>query len=60
VESATVKDASGNVLDLKNLRPDGTLGEPVDETAEVSDVAEVDEVAEAPAEEGSAEEPTEA
>jgi trigger factor len=50
VESATVKDASGNVLDLKNLRPDGTLGEPVDETA----------VAEAPAEEGSTEEPTEA
>jgi trigger factor len=50
VESATVTDASGNVLDLKNLRPDGTIGEPVDETA----------VAEAPAEEGSTEEPTEA
>ena len=31
VESATVKDASGNVLDLKNLRPDGTIGEPEDE-----------------------------
>jgi trigger factor len=28
VETATVKDASGNVLDLKNLRPDGTIGEP--------------------------------
>jgi trigger factor len=28
VESAVVKDASGAVLDLKNLRPDGTIGEP--------------------------------
>jgi trigger factor len=28
VEAATVTDASGNVIDLKNLRPDGTLGEP--------------------------------
>jgi trigger factor len=28
VESATVTDASGNVLELKNLRPDGTIGEP--------------------------------
>lgn len=33
VEAATVKDASGNVVELKNLRPDGTIGEPVDETA---------------------------
>jgi trigger factor len=33
VESATVKDASGNVVELKNLRPDGTVGEP---EAEVS------------------------
>ncbi|QCC76800.1 trigger factor [Nocardioides daphniae] len=31
VESATVKDASGNVVDLKNLRPDGTIGEPAAE-----------------------------
>ena len=31
VESATVTDASGNVVELKNLRPDGTIGEPVDE-----------------------------
>jgi trigger factor len=58
VESATVKDASGNVLDLKNLRPDGTLGEPVDGAA--ADETEVAEVPEAPAEEGSTEEPTEA
>ena len=34
VESATVKDASGNVVDLKNLRPDGTIGEPADDAAE--------------------------
>ena len=35
VESAVVTDASGNVVELKNLRPDGTIGEPVDETVEV-------------------------
>ncbi len=34
VESATVKDGSGNVLDLKNLRPDGSIGEPEPEAAE--------------------------
>lgn len=28
VESAKVTDASGNVVELKNLRPDGTIGEP--------------------------------
>ena len=28
VESAAVTDASGNVVELKNLRPDGTIGEP--------------------------------
>jgi trigger factor len=28
VEGATVTDASGQVVDLKNLRPDGTLGDP--------------------------------
>jgi trigger factor len=33
VEAATVTDASGNVIDLKNLRPDGTLGEPEAEAA---------------------------
>ncbi|RYE74633.1 MAG: trigger factor, partial [Myxococcales bacterium] len=36
VESATVKDASGNVVDLKNLRPDGSIGEPEAEGAEES------------------------
>jgi trigger factor len=34
VESAVVKDASGNVVELKNLRPDGTIGEPEAEAAE--------------------------
>ncbi len=29
VETAVVKDASGNVVQLKNLRPDGTIGDPV-------------------------------
>ena len=39
VESATVKDASGNVVELKNLRPDGTIGEPeaADEAAEAAE-----------------------
>ena len=40
VEAATVKDASGNVVELKNLRPDGTIGEPVDETAEAAESTE--------------------
>ena len=50
VESAVVKDASGNVVELKNLRPDGTIGEPEPEVdtavetgePEASDDAEVD------------------
>ena len=49
VEAATVKDASGNVVELKNLRPDGTIGEPVEETAAEADVesdAETDAEAE--------------
>ncbi len=33
VEAAVVKDASGNVVELKNLRPDGTIGEPEAEVA---------------------------
>ncbi|GAA1791446.1 trigger factor [Nocardioides hankookensis] len=47
VESAVVTDASGNPVELKNLRPDGTIGEP---EAEV----EADEATE-PAEEEKAE-----
>jgi trigger factor len=34
VESATVTDASGNHVELKLLRPDGTIGEPADEVEE--------------------------
>ena len=33
VESAVVTDASGNVVELKNLRPDGTIGEPAPDEA---------------------------
>lgn len=41
VESATVKDASGAVVELKNLRPDGTIGDPEAEAADAAD-AEAD------------------
>jgi trigger factor len=57
VESATVKDGAGNVVDLANLRPDGTIGEP-DDAAETSEPDEADE-ADADANEA-AEEPAEA
>ena len=33
VESAVVTDASGNHVELKNLRPDGTIGEPAEAEA---------------------------
>jgi trigger factor len=36
-----VKDGSGNVVELKNLRPDGSIGEPEDEVAEV-EIVEAD------------------
>jgi trigger factor len=41
VERARVTDASGNVVELKNLRPDGTIGDPAAE-AEVEAEADVD------------------
>ena len=50
VEGATVTDASGNVVDLKNLRPDGSIGEP----------ERAAEAAEADAESGAAEAPAQA
>jgi trigger factor len=50
VESATVTDGSGNVVDLKNLRPDGTLGGPADADAEAG--AEPDETGAEPDETG--------
>jgi trigger factor len=43
VESATVTDGSGNVVDLKNLRPDGTLGDPAEADDEADGEAEPDE-----------------
>ncbi len=33
VESATVTDASGHAVDLRNLRPDGTIGDPAETEA---------------------------
>lgn len=42
VESAVVTDASGNRVELKNLRPDGSIGEP---EAEGADEAEAEEAA---------------
>jgi len=44
VESAVVKDASGNVVELKNLQPDGSIGEPA---AEVDTEAEAEADADA-------------
>ena len=52
VEAAVVKDASGNVVELKNLRPDGTIGDP---EAEAADEATAEETA---AEETAADETT--
>ena len=40
--SAVVTDASGNPVELKNLRPDGTIGEPEAEVAEVESDANGD------------------
>ena len=40
VETATVKDGSGNVVELKNLRPDGTIGEPEAEAATETETTE--------------------
>jgi len=55
VESAKVTDESGNVLDLKNLRPDGTIGEPVDETSAEPAEESAEATAAAPAEESTEE-----
>ena len=42
VEQATVTDASGNVVDLKNLRGDGTVGTDEDDAAEAASEENVD------------------
>lgn len=44
VETAVVKDASGAVVDLKNLLPDGTIGDPAAEPA-ADEAEETDEQA---------------
>jgi trigger factor len=46
VESATVTDGSGQVVDLKNLRPDGTLGDPAEAAETISEDDESAETAE--------------
>jgi len=44
VESAKVTDESGNVVELKNLQPDGSIAEPSEETdAEPENVQTEDE-----------------
>lgn len=43
VESATVVDEAGAHVELKNLRGDGTIGEPEDEAAEAAEVADTEE-----------------
>jgi trigger factor len=53
VEAATVTDASGNAVELKNLRPDGTIGDPGDEAGdqtgdEAGDVMAADTDADGP------------
>ncbi len=50
VEGATVTDESGNTVDLKNLRPDGSIGDP-DEQAESATPADVVEAATVPVDE---------
>lgn len=53
VESATVKDASGNVLELKNLQPDGTIMEQPAEPAESDEAVEAEAAEPAEAEDDS-------
>jgi trigger factor len=54
VEGATVTDESGNTVDLKNLRPDGSLGDPdADEAGEALTPTDIVEAATEPVEETS-------
>ncbi|WP_151081542.1 trigger factor [Nocardioides cynanchi] len=52
VEGATVTDASGNVVDLKNLRPDGTIGDPAETEAAAEAATDEAEGAETATDEG--------
>jgi trigger factor len=46
VESATVTDASGNHVELRNLRPDGTIAEPQDDAGDETGDAVLEPTAE--------------
>ena len=48
VEGATVTDESGNAVDLKNLRPDGSIGDPEAEPEPAVTPADVVEAATEP------------
>ena len=52
VEAATVTDESGNPVELKNLLPDGTIGEPQAESDVESDVESATDAADAGEEPG--------
>ncbi|WP_181310409.1 trigger factor [Nocardioides campestrisoli] len=54
VETAVVKDASGDVVDLKNLRPDGSVGEPAAAPEAEEQDAETDDSPEEPKEDDKA------
>ena len=58
VEGATVTDESGNAVDLKNLRPDGSIGDPEAEAAGESPTDVVESVTEPVAEEPAPRAPT--
>jgi trigger factor len=55
VEGATVTDKSGNPVELKNLRPDGSIGDPEAEAQAAAEVRAAAEAAEAERGEESAE-----
>ncbi|HET7351073.1 MAG TPA: trigger factor [Marmoricola sp.] len=46
VESATITDESGNAVDLKNLRPDGSIGAPEESEAPAAEAGETETEAE--------------
>lgn len=48
VEGASVTDGSGNAVELKNLRPDGTIGEPEAEVAEAEVAADSEDAEDSP------------
>jgi trigger factor len=49
VENATVTDASGAAVDLKHLRPDGTLGDPTEATEDAEAAGSAEYVVGSPA-----------